>query len=106
MGTHSEQHDVLVECSALPELGRDQQPTGAVELDVGRIAEKKALPGARTDRQARDPLAHRLPDRAGREQQAAVGMAGQGQATFALKHQRFAMTRRDRHPALGIERQR
>ena len=78
-------------------------PSGAVELDIDGIAKENTLPRTGRHRPGSDLLAMLFPHRARKEQQAALWMLGQRDATFALKCQGVTMLGWNGHPPFCIE---
>lgn len=103
MTTHAHHHHVARQAGGRAQLGRDQDATGAIEIDIGGIAEKNALPGARGNRPFGNFFAAHFPHGTREEQQATIRMLGQGDAAFALQKQGVAMPGWNSHPAFGIE---
>ena len=57
MATHAEQHHIARQRDCSAKLGRDQDATRAIHIDVTRAAQENPLPCARRHRPVRDPLA-------------------------------------------------
>ena len=102
---HAEKHDVAFELGRTAQFGRDQDAAGAVEIDVRRAPKQKPLQGARGVRQPRDPLALRFPRRPRIDEQAAVRVAGEGQAAVTARRQGIAVTAGHGKSPFAVQRQ-
>jgi hypothetical protein len=100
---HAHHHDFAFEADGGAQLGRDQDAAGGVHFDIGGVAKENTLPRAGLQRPLGDLLTVLFPHGAGEEHDAAVGMAGQREAAFALDRERVTVLGGDRHPAFSIE---
>ncbi|MCK7524942.1 MAG: hypothetical protein MZV64_48715 [Ignavibacteriales bacterium] len=106
MRAHAEQHDVAFELSRAAQLGRDEDAAGAVEVDVRRVAREGAAAEARAGRRSR-AIRSRCASHVGRriDEQAAVRMAGEGQAAVAVRRQGIAVTAGHGKSPFAVQRQ-
>lgn len=103
VGAHAHHHHFAFEADGGPQFRRNEDAAGRVHFDVGGVTEEDPLPRAGLHRPLGNLLTVLFPHRAGEQHDAAIGMAGQGEAAFALDRERVTMLGGDGHPAFCIE---
>lgn len=102
---HAQQHQIAIQLCRFAKFGRHEQAAGAVEIDIGRIAEQQSPQRAGGVRPTRNLLAPRFPCGARIDQQTTIGVAGHREPTVAAGRERVTMSARHRQPSLAVERQ-
>ena len=102
---HADQQHVALDTGPGAQLGRDQQARSAIDLHIHRAAEENAAPVFGRHRQPEQLGTKGFPGRAGKDQQAALGVLGDGELVVGDGFEHVAVAGRHSHATLAVEEQ-